>query len=106
MAGSLVILHRKDESNDINKLETNNLSLHSIVDNTAIKTAELVSDFSKQKAIQAGLLTDLDRIRSILDTYQYIANYLYNLMYTISMEQQNTDKLVEIETQAAGEVNK
>ena len=95
--GSVVALHRHSDASDREKVETNNIGFQSIVDFYYKQASALVSDFSKQRQVKANLLVNLDEINSLLQTYIYVANRLYELMYRIASENNKIGKMLEIE---------
>ena len=95
--GSVVVLHKRNDASDREKVETNNIGFQSTVDFYYKQASALVSDFSKQRQIKANLLVNLDEINSLLQTYIYVANRLYELMYRIASENNKIGKMLEIE---------
>lgn len=95
--GSVVVLHRHNDASDKEKVETNNIRFQSTVDFYYKQASELASDFSKQRQIKVNLLTTLDEINSLLQTYIYVANRLYELMYRIASENNKIGKMIAIE---------
>lgn len=100
MAGSLVVLHEKDSGSEKTKNITTNVGVQSIVDKEDKETAQLVYRASAQRSITQSLVEDCERFDSIISTYTYVANSLYDLIQQVALENEKIDKMYDIESEA------
>lgn len=98
--GSVVVLHRKDSANDLHKVETNNIGFQSTVDTYQTEAAQLIYDFGKYRQANGNLIVNLEEVNSILQTYIYVANRMYDILYRIAIENAKVDKFIELEKEA------
>lgn len=105
MAGSQVVLHRKDNASLENKNETRNLGLQSIVDRENTIVAQLISDASKQSQVAAQIAFDVQRMNSIMASLTWAANAIYNIINDAYMATpEKTQKFVDIQQGAMNQI--
>lgn len=75
-----IILHPNDLDETKNKDQTRNLVLQSIVARETQEVAEMITVASRQGQIAASLTKDIRKMTKIVNTLQWAANAIYNII--------------------------
>ena len=97
-SGTQIVLHRSDTSSTLNKDETRNLGLQSIVNRENEIVAELINDASRQGQVASQINQDIRRMNGIMSTLNWAANAIYNIIQDAYMaDTSKTQKFVDVQ---------
>ena len=96
-----IVLHPSDLDKTINKNQTRNLGLQSIVARENQEVAEMITVAARQGQIAAELTKDIQRMNKIVKTLQWAANAIYNIITVAYMaDTSKTQKYATIQKEA------
>lgn len=96
-----IVLHAPDLDKTINKNQTRNLGLQSIVARENQEVAEMITVASRQGQIAASLTKDVQKMTKIVSTLQWAANAIYNIITVAYMaDTSKTQKYATIQKEA------
>ena len=96
-----IVLHAPDLDKTINKNQTRNLGLQSIVARENQEVAEMITVAARQGQIAAELTKDIQKMTKIVDTLQWAANAIYNIITVAYMaDTSKTQKYATIQKEA------
>ena len=96
-----IVLHAPDLDKTINKNQTRNLGLQSIVARENKEVAEMITVASRQGQIAASLTKDVQRMNKIVNTLLWAANAIYNIITVAYMaDTSKTQKYAKIQKEA------
>ena len=75
-----IVLHAPDLDKAINKNQTRNLGLQSIVARENQEVAEMITVAARQGQIAASLIKDIQKMNNIVKTLLWAANAIYNII--------------------------
>lgn len=102
-----IVLHAPDLDKTINKNQTRNLGLQSIVARENQEVAEMITNASRQGKIATTLTSDIIRMNRIVDTLQWAANAIYNIITVAYMaDTSKTQKYATIQKEAKDQMQK
>ena len=85
-----IVLHAPDLDETVDKDQTRNLGLQSIVARENQEVAEMITVAARQGQIAAELTKDIRKMTKIVNTLQWAANAIYNIITVAYMA--DTDK--------------
>lgn len=101
MAGTQIVLHRRDDSSVENKDETRNLGLQSIINRENEIVAELIYDASRQGQVASQINQDIRRMNSIMSTLNWAANTIFYIIQDAYMaDTTKTQKFIDVQKKA------
>ena len=96
-----IILHPSDLDETKNKDQTRNLVLQSIVARENQEVAEMITVAARQGQIAASLAKDVRKMNKIVNTLQWAANAIYNIITVAYMaDTSKTGKYTTIQKEA------
>ena len=96
-----IVLHPSDSDKTINKNQTRNLGLQSIVARENQEVAEMITVAARQGQIAAELTKDIQKMNKIVNTLQWAANAIYNIITVAYMaDTSKTQKYATIQKEA------
>ena len=96
-----IVLHAPDLDKTINKNQTRNLGLQSIVARENQEVAEMITVAARQGQIAAELTRDIQKMNKIVNTLQWAANAIYNIITVAYMaDTSKTQKYATIQKEA------
>ena len=96
-----IVLHAPDLDKTINKNQTRNLGLQSIVARENQEVAEMITVASRQGQIAASLTKDIQKMNKIVNTLLWAANAIYNIITVAYMaDTGKTNKYATIQKEA------
>lgn len=75
-----IVLHASDTSTNVDKNQTRNLGLQSIVARENQEVAEMITDAAKQGQIAAALTSDVQKMNKIVNTLLWAVNAIYDII--------------------------
>ena len=96
-----IVLHASDLAKNIDKNQTRNLGLQSIVARENQEVAEMITDASRTGQIAAALTKDVQRMNIIVNNLLWAANAIYNIITVAYMaDTSKTQKYAAIQKEA------
>lgn len=96
-----IVLHAPDLDKTTNKNQTRNLGLQSIVARENQEVAEMITVAARQGQIAAELTKDIQKMNKIVNTLQWAANAIYNIITVAYMaDTSKTQKYATIQKEA------
>ena len=96
-----IVLHAPDLDKTINKNQTRNLGLQSIVARENQEVAEMITVAARQGQIAAALTKDIQKMNKIVNTLKWAANAIYNIITVAYMaDTSKTQKYATIQKEA------
>ena len=96
-----IVLHAPDLDKTINKNQTRNLGLQSIVARENQEVAEMITNASRQGQIASALTKDIQKMNKIVNTLLWAANAIYNIITVAYMaDTSKTQKYATIQKEA------
>lgn len=96
-----IISHAPDLDKTADKNQTRNLVLQSIVARENQEVAEMITVAARQGQIAAALTKDIEKMNKIVNTLQWAANAIYNIITVAYMaDTSKTNKYVTIQKEA------
>ena len=96
-----IVLHAPDPDKTINKNQTRNLGLQSIVARENQEVAEMITVAARQGQIADALTKDVHKMTKIVNTLQWAANAIYNIITVAYMaDTSKTQKYATIQKEA------
>ena len=96
-----IVLHPSDLDKTTNKNQTRNLGLQSIVARENQEVAEMITVAARQGQIAASLTKDVQKMNKIVNTLQWAANAIYNIITVAYMaDTSKTNKYTTIQKEA------
>ena len=96
-----IILHPSDLDETKNKNQTRNLVLQSIVARETQEVAEMITVAARQGQIAASLTKDIRKMNKIVNTLQWAANAIYNIITVAYIaDTSKTNKYATIQKEA------
>lgn len=96
-----IVLHAPDLDKATNKNQTRNLGLQSIVARENQEVAEMITVAARQGQIAAELTKDVQKMNKIVNTLQWAANAIYNIITVAYMaDTSKTQKYATIQKEA------
>ena len=100
-----IVLHAPDLDKTTNKNQTRNLGLQSIVARENQEVAEMITVAARQGQIAAELTKDIHKMNKIVNTLQWAANAIYNIITVAYMaDTSKTQKYATIQKEAKGQM--
>ena len=100
-----IVLHAPDLDKTINKNQTRNLGLQSIVARENQEVAEMITVAARQGQIAAELTKDIQKMTKIVNTLQWAANAIYNIITVAYMaDTSKTQKYATIQKEAKDQI--
>ena len=96
MAGTLVILHRRDDSSDKQKNQTRNLGLQSIIHREDTMVGLAITEANTYKAYIQVITELMKELEELLNYLVEVCNTIYKLMMTAYMCESNTTGAINI----------
>ena len=96
-----IVLHAPDLDKTTNKNQTRNLGLQSIVSKENQDVAEMITVAARQGHIANALRKDIQKMTKIVNTLQWAANAIYNIITVAYMaDTGKTQKYATIQKEA------
>ena len=96
-----IVLHAPDLDKTVNKNQTRNLGLQSIVTRENQEVAEMITVAARQGQIAASLTKDVQKMNKIVNTLLWAANAIYNIITVAYMaDTSKTQKYATIQKEA------
>ena len=96
-----IVLHAPDLDKTTNKNQTRNLGLQSIVARENQEVSEMITVAARQGQIAAELTKDIHKMTKIVNTLQWAANAIYNIITVAYMaDTSKTQKYATIQKEA------
>ena len=96
-----IISHASDLDKNVNKNQTRNLVLQSIVARENQEVAEMITDAARQGQIVTALTKDIQKMTKIVNTLQWAANAIYNIITVAYIaDTSKTNKYATIQKEA------
>ena len=100
-----IVLHAPDLDKTTNKNQTRNLGLQSIVARENQEVAEMITVAARQGQIAAELTKDIHKMNKIVNTLQWAANSIYNIITVAYMaDTSKTQKYATIQKEAKDQI--
>lgn len=100
-----IVLHAPDLDKTTNKNQTRNLGLQSIVARENQEVAEMITVAARQGQIAAELTKDIQKMNKIVNTLQWAANAIYNIITVAYMaDTSKTQKYATIQKEAKDQI--
>lgn len=100
-----IVLHAPDLDKTTNKNQTRNLGLQSIVARENQEVAEMITVAARQGQIAAELTKDIHKMNKIVNTLQWAANAIYNIITVAYMaDTSKTQKYATIQKEAKDQI--
>ena len=100
-----IVLHAPDLDKTTNKNQTRNLGLQSIVARENQEVAEMITVAARQGQIAAELIKDIHKMNKIVNTLQWAANAIYNIITVAYMaDTSKTQKYATIQKEAKDQI--
>ena len=102
-----IISHAPDLDKTADKDQTRNLVLQSIITRENQEVAEMITDAARQGQIAAELTKDIQRMNKIVNTLQWAANAIYDIVTVAYMaDTSKTNKYTTIQKEAKEQTQK
>lgn len=75
-----IVLHSSDLSTNLDKNQTRNLGLQSIVARENQEVAEMITDAARQGQIATSIAEDVRKMNKVVNTLLWAANAIYNII--------------------------
>lgn len=75
-----IVLHSSDLSTNLDKNQTRNLGLQSIVARENQEVAEMITDAARQGQIAISIAEDVRKMNKVVNTLLWAANAIYNII--------------------------
>ena len=96
-----IVLHAPDLDKTVNKNQTRNLGLQSIVARENQEVAEMITVAARQGQIATSLTKDIQKMNKIVNTLQWAANAIYDIITVAYMaDTSKTQKYATIQKEA------
>ncbi len=96
-----IVLHAPDLDKTVNKNQTRNLGLQSIVARENQEVAEMITVAARQGQIASALTKDVQKMTKIVSTLLWAANAIYNIITVAYMaDTSKTQKYATIQKEA------
>ena len=96
-----IVLHPSDLDKATDKNQTRNLGLQSIVARENQEVAEMITVAARQGQIATALTKDIQKMNKIVNTLQWAANAIYNIITVAYMaDTSKTQKYATIQKEA------
>ena len=96
-----IVLHAPDLDKTVNKNQTRNLGLQSIVARENQEVAEMITVTARQGQIATSLTKDIKKMNKIVSTLQWAANAIYDIITVAYMaDTSKTQKYATIQKEA------
>ena len=96
-----IVLHASDLAKNIDKNQTRNLGLQSIVARENQEVAEMITEASKTGQIAAALTKDVQKMNIIVNNLLWAANAIYDIITVAYMaDTSKTQKYATIQKEA------
>lgn len=96
-----IVLHPQDTSTNVDKNQTRNLGLQSIVARENQDVAEMITDAARQGQIAAALTSDVQKMNKVVNTLLWAANAIYDIITVAYMaDTSKTNKYTVIQKEA------
>ncbi len=96
-----IVLHAPDLDKTVNKNQTRNLGLQSIVARENQEVAEMITVAARQGQIANSLTKDIQKMNKIVKTLQWAANAIYDIITVAYMaDTSKTQKYATIQKEA------
>ena len=96
-----IVLHAPDLDKTTNKNQTRNLGLQSIVARENQEVAEMITVAARQGQIAAKLTKDIQKMTKIVNSLQWAANAIYNIITVAYMaDTSKTQKYATIQKES------
>ena len=96
-----IVLHAPDLDKTVNKNQTRNLGLQSIVSRENQEVAEMITVAARQGQIASELTKDIQKMTKIVNTLKWAANAIYNIITVAYMaDTSKTQKYATIQKEA------
>ena len=100
-----IVLHAPDLDKTTNRNQTRNLGLQSIVARENQEVAEMITVAARQGQIAAELTKDIYKMNKIVNTLQWAANAIYNIITVAYMaDTSKTQKYATIQKEAKDQI--
>ena len=100
-----IVLHAPDLDKTTNKNQTRNLGLQSIVARENQEVAEMITVAARQGQIATALRKDVQKMNKIVNTLQWAANAIYNIITVAYMaDTSKTQKYATIQKEAKDQI--
>ena len=100
-----IVLHAPDLDKTTNKNQTRNLGLQSIVARENQEVAEMITVAARQGQIATSLTKDIQKMTKIVNTLQWAANAIYNIITVAYMaDTSKTQKYATIQKEAKDQI--
>ena len=100
-----IVLHAPDLDKTTNKNQTRNLGLQSIVARENQEVAEMITVAARQGQIAAELTKDIQKMNKIVNTLQWAANAIYNIITVAYMaDTSKTQKYATIQKESKDQI--
>ena len=100
-----IVLHASDLAKNIDKNQTRNLGLQSIVARENQEVAEMITEASKTGQIAAALTKDVQKMNKIVNTLLWAANAIYNIITVAYIaDTSKTNKYTTIQKEAKEQI--
>lgn len=100
-----IVLHSSDLAKNTNKNQTRNLGLQSIVARENQELAEMITVAARQGQIAAELTKDIHKMNKIVNTLQWAANAIYNIITVAYIaDTSKTQKYTTIQKEAKDQI--
>ena len=96
-----IVLHAPDLDKTVNKNQTRNLGLQSIVARENQEVAEMITVAARQGQIATALTKDIQKMNKIVNTLLWAANAIYDIITVAYMaDTSKTNKYATIQKEA------
>ena len=100
-----IVLHAPDLDKTVNKNQTRNLGLQSIVARENQEVAEMITVAARQGQIATALTKDIQKMNKIVNTLQWAANAIYDIITVAYMaDTSKTNKYATIQKEAKDQI--
>ena len=100
-----IVLHSSDLSTNLDKNQTRNLGLQSIVARENQEVAEMITDASRQSQIATSIAEDVRKMNKIVNTLLWAANAIYKIITVAYMaDTSKTQKYATIQKEAKDQI--
>ena len=100
-----IVLHASDLSTNLDKNQTRNLGLQSIVARENQEVAEMITDASRQGQIATSIAEDVRRMNKVVNTLLWAANAIYNIITVAYIaDNSKTGKYTTIQKEAKEQI--
>ena len=100
-----IVLHSSDLSTNLDKNQTRNLGLQSIVARENQEVAEMITDASRQGQIAISIAEDVRKMNKVVNTLLWAANAIYNIITVAYIaDNSKTGKYTTIQKEAKEQI--